>query len=137
MNSTLFDDLETNIRMLRSNFRTYSNKILKRNEKCDKYNKQYSTFKTKPELILLNIGGVKYSISKELLFSNSSFNFKKIIEDSIGSDKETREIFIDRPGVNFTIILNYLRTGIVEVGNYAVQKRSEILEECIYYGVSI
>ena len=57
MNPILFQDLENQNRILQSNFITYSNKLTKRNEKWDKFDKLYPIFKHKPKLIHLNVGG--------------------------------------------------------------------------------
>ncbi len=104
-------DLENSIKKFDANFTNYSKKIFARDSKWEQYEKQYKELNNnKNKYITLNIGGYIYHVNQDLLFSHEDYNFKKLVEDNSKLPNSNNEVFIDKPGKNFEMILKYLKT---------------------------
>ena len=144
MNPNVFEELKRANTLLENNFKTYSNKIVGRTKKWDQFDKQYPKFKLIQNLVNLNVGGYRFTVSEEVLYSEPSSNLKQIIADSFkicsnnnNINNKNGEIFIDRPGKNFSFLLQYLRTKESNSNNLTLNQKIEIIDECYYYGVNI
>jgi hypothetical protein len=70
-------------------------------------------------VIELNVGGVVFSTTESTLCSAGTSFFTSLLGDDFSSKKSTSDshnrLFIDRDGALFKPILNWLRTGVMEV----------------------
>ena len=105
----------------------------KKNEKWDKYSKQYTQLKdTEKSLIKLNVGGFKFTTTKSTLLSLSC----KFFEELLSSSSQNEEIFIDRPGKIFEHILNTLRGKKLNNNILSVpHMKYSLIIEAKFYGV--
>jgi len=89
-------------------------------------------------IIELNVGGTPYTTSLSTLLSvpetyfagRFSGNFWALERDAQG------RFFIDRDGITFRYILNYLRTHKVIIPPDSIELRLQIAEEASYFGFS-
>ena len=63
----------------------------------------------KEKIIKLNIGGVKYEVSRDTLNMYPDTMLARLISGNIPTQKVKGRIFIDRDGILFNYILDYLR----------------------------
>jgi len=106
MNKEEFQNFRERFNRFENGFNELVKDQNKKNEKWDKYSKQYTQLKdTEKSLIKLNVGGFKFTTTKSTLLSLSC----KFFEELLSSSSPNEEIFIDRPGKNFEHILNTLR----------------------------
>ena len=82
-------------------------------------------------IVQLNVGGTKYEVSRSLLESYPETMLASLISERWQEDPE-KEIFIDRNGVRFQYVLDYMRDGIVHIP-VAVSKLS-VLNDLSYFG---
>lgn len=84
------------------------------------------------EIIKLNIGGIKYMTTKSTLTRISFSFFSNLLEGLLPSTKdEEGYYFIDREGLYFSPILNYMRTGqIIVPSNIPIEA---LLQEADFY----
>jgi len=104
----------------------------KKNIKWDQLTKQYTRMKLEEKQeIKLDIGGTKYTTTRETLGSRESKYFADLLANT-----SNNEIYIDRPGTNFDYILSYLRGGKFNcsiVDN--PQLKFALTEEARFYGL--
>ncbi|RWS17877.1 hypothetical protein B4U79_07457 [Dinothrombium tinctorium] len=87
------------------------------------------------ELISLNVGGIKFLTSRQTLNSIGDTFFTSLLSGRIPSFKdESGAIFIDRDPNLFAVILNYLRTRQLIVGDHS--NIDAIKHEAEFYGIS-
>ena len=86
------------------------------------------------EIINLNVGGQKFSTSREtLLWSPDSF-FSSLLSGRVPSLKDdTGAVFIDRDPKLFAVILNFLRTKEISATGVDV---SALRHEAEFYGIA-
>lgn len=116
------------------NLAKQSKQIDEREERWQKMADNIRPYKAQTvQKIFLNIGGVKYTTTLSTLISNSDCIFNKILS----SDKIniSEEIYIERRGDLFQIILEYLRSGKFNYRLYNKQKLLEIKEEADFFNL--
>ncbi|CAG5127066.1 unnamed protein product [Candidula unifasciata] len=86
------------------------------------------------EIVHLNVGGTRFSTSRQTLTWNPDTFFTSLLSGRISSHKdETGAIFIDRDPKLFALILNYLRTKEIQWRNVDL---SALRHEAEFYGIS-
>ncbi|TKR57568.1 hypothetical protein L596_030813 [Steinernema carpocapsae] len=86
------------------------------------------------KIVNLNVGGQRFSTSKQTLTSVSDTFFTSLLSGRIPLVKdETGAIFIDRDPLLFRLILNYLRTKQVDLSGVSLQA---LTHEAQFYGIS-
>ncbi|KAH9515327.1 BTB/POZ domain-containing protein kctd3 [Bulinus truncatus] len=86
------------------------------------------------EIVHLNVGGTRFSTSRQTLTWNPETFFTSLLSGRISSDKdETGAIFIDRDPKLFSVILNYLRTKEIQLRNVDL---SALRHEAEFYGIN-
>ncbi|XP_013109851.2 BTB/POZ domain-containing protein KCTD3 [Stomoxys calcitrans] len=86
------------------------------------------------DLVNLNVGGQRFSTSRQTLTWIPDTFFTALLSGRISSLKdETGAIFIDRDPSLFSIILNYLRTKEIDVKNCEIRA---LRHETEYYGLT-
>ncbi|XP_023321940.1 BTB/POZ domain-containing protein KCTD3 [Eurytemora carolleeae] len=89
------------------------------------------------EIINLNVGGTRFSTSRQTLTTIPDTFFTSMLSGRINTQKdELGAIFIDRDPELFRCILNYLRTRCVNVEGLSTNSISQIKHEAEYYGIS-
>ncbi|RZF43067.1 hypothetical protein LSTR_LSTR001245 [Laodelphax striatellus] len=85
------------------------------------------------EIVYLNVGGTRFSTSRQTLMWIPDSFFTALLSGRIASLKdETGAIFIDRDPRLFAIILNYLRTRDIDLKNVEIRS---LRHEAEYYGI--
>ncbi|XP_061402178.1 BTB/POZ domain-containing protein KCTD3 [Musca vetustissima] len=93
-----------------------------------------SYFAHSGDLVNLNVGGQRFSTSRQTLTWIPDTFFTALLSGRISSLKdETGAIFIDRDPALFSIILNYLRTKEIDVKNCEIRA---LRHETEYYGLT-
>ncbi|XP_021365771.1 SH3KBP1-binding protein 1-like, partial [Mizuhopecten yessoensis] len=86
------------------------------------------------DVIHLNVGGTRYSTSKQTLTWIPDSFFTSMLSGRISSLKdETGAIFIDRDPKLFSVILNFMRTKEVELRDMDL---STLRHEAEFYGIT-
>lgn len=86
------------------------------------------------EIIHLNVGGTRFSTSRQTLTWIPDSFFTSLLSGRIASQKdETGAIFIDRDPKLFSIILNFLRTKQVDLGEVSLPT---LRHEAEFYGIT-
>lgn len=88
------------------------------------------------DIIELNVGGVPYTTTKQTLCGavEPHSMLARIIQCGIPSRRDaTGRIFIDRDGVRFRSVLNYLRSASIHCTHDRTALR-ELAEEAEYFG---
>ncbi|BFZ12120.1 hypothetical protein BsWGS_15159 [Bradybaena similaris] len=86
------------------------------------------------EIVHLNVGGTRFSTSRQTLTWNPDTFFTSLLSGRISSHKdETGAIFIDRDPKLFALILNYLRTKEIQLRNVDLPA---LRHEAEFYGIS-
>uniref|UniRef100_A0A2C9JEX1 BTB/POZ domain-containing protein KCTD3 n=1 Tax=Biomphalaria glabrata TaxID=6526 RepID=A0A2C9JEX1_BIOGL len=86
------------------------------------------------EIVHLNVGGTRFSTSRQTLTWNPETFFTSLLSGRISSDKdETGAIFIDRDPKLFSVILNYLRTKEIQLRKVDL---SALRHEAEFYGIN-
>ena len=70
-----------------------------------------------PYRVVLDVGGAKFITSASTLTSNSSYFASLLSDNWIESNNGDDEIFIDQIPSAFSILLDYMRRGNIEVGD--------------------
>lgn len=85
-------------------------------------------------VIELNVGGVYYTVSSETLARDSDSNLAKLVaSDSLAKDAKGR-LFVDRDGVLFRYVLDYLRNQkLVLPENF--REKDRLHQEAIFYNL--
>ena len=96
----------------------------------DEYKEKY---KTAPDIIRLNIGGIKFETSKSTLMKSHYFS-GLLSGNFIDSKTNDGYYFIDRNGKIFEYLLNYMRCGYVLIPNKYI---TIIKMESEFYGIKI
>ncbi|GFN97158.1 BTB/POZ domain-containing protein kctd3 [Plakobranchus ocellatus] len=87
------------------------------------------------EIVHLNVGGTRFSTSRQTLTWNPNTFFTSLLSGRISSHKdESGAIFIDRDPKVFSVILNFLRTKEIQIRNVDL---SALRHEAEFYGISI
>ncbi|XP_037810878.1 BTB/POZ domain-containing protein KCTD3 [Lucilia sericata] len=93
-----------------------------------------SYFAHSGDLVNLNVGGQRFSTSRQTLTWIPDTFFTALLSGRISSLKdETGAIFIDRDPSLFSIILNYLRTKEIDIKNCEIRA---LRHESEYYGLT-
>jgi hypothetical protein len=137
MSSTVKSDLlsiKTRLETIETNLAKQSKQIDDRESKWTKMENNMRNYKTtKIEKVYLNVGGVKYTTTVSTLLSDPTSLFNKIL-----TSKEidlNDEIYIERRGDLFTILLEYFRTGKFNYKLYNKKKLLEIKEEADFFNI--
>ncbi|GFR62246.1 BTB/POZ domain-containing protein KCTD3 [Elysia marginata] len=86
------------------------------------------------EIVHLNVGGTRFSTSRQTLTWNPNTFFTSLLNGRISSNKdENGAIFIDRDPKIFSVILNFLRTKEIQLRNVDL---SALRHEAEFYGIS-
>ena len=97
------------------------------------------------KIVKLNVGGVLYSTTTSTLLSHTDSYFGALLSEKFAALKdENGAYFIDRNGQYFGYILEYLRTGEIELPSnisptiilkesmfFSLSQLSEVLQQCI------
>jgi len=82
-------------------------------------------------VIKLNVGGQIFVTSLETLTVDKNSSFCKILEKPVKLDDA---VFIDRDGTHFRHILNFLRSGVLNIKS-DITLHNELLVEADYYQI--
>ena len=86
------------------------------------------------DIVNLNVGGAKFSTSRQTLCSIQDSFFSSLLSGRIPSCRdETGALFIDRDPRHFAIILNYLRTKEINLEGVDI---AVLRHEAEFYGIS-
>ncbi|EFA86800.1 hypothetical protein PPL_00605 [Heterostelium album PN500] len=86
-------------------------------------------------IVKLNVGGSKYTTTKDSLNSQSTF-FRALLNGDCGNATDSDgHYFIDRDGDLFGDILSYLRTGHFNINQYTRGQLGRFLVEADFYGI--
>ncbi|XP_034942555.1 BTB/POZ domain-containing protein KCTD3 isoform X2 [Chelonus insularis] len=86
------------------------------------------------DIIHLNVGGTRFSTSRQTLTWIPDSFFTALLSNRIASRRdETGALFIDRDPKIFSIILNYLRTRDIDLKNIDIRT---LRHEAEYYGIT-
>ncbi|KAL3874699.1 hypothetical protein ACJMK2_037674 [Sinanodonta woodiana] len=86
------------------------------------------------EIVNLNVGGTRFSTSRETLTWVADSFFTSLLSGRISSLKdENNAIFIDRDPKQFSVILNYLRTKDVDLRDVNIHS---LKHEAEFYGIT-
>jgi len=89
------------------------------------------------EIINLNVGGTKFSTSKQTLIATPDTFFTSMLSGRINTHRdESGAIFIDRDPEQFRIILNYLRNRTISVDGMSSDQISQLKHEAEFYSIS-
>ena len=91
----------------------------------------------KADLIKLNVGGREFTTTRSTLMADQNSLLSKMVEQTDGSATKVHDgaYFIDRSPKYFEIILNFLRSGEIEVIRNVVDL-DVLLKEAMYYNIS-
>ena len=93
-----------------------------------------SVCRSSSEIINLNVGGTKFSTSRQTLTQISDTFFTGLLSGRIMTFRDdTGAIFIDRDPVLFRVILNYLRNRSLSLDEI---KLKELKHEAEFYGLA-
>lgn len=84
------------------------------------------------EIIELNVGGVHYTTTKKTLTSDKSSRLAEFFGDDNQSKDAEGRIFIDRDGILFRYILDYLRDDEIQFPDGFREKR-RLIKEAEYF----
>ncbi len=119
---------------LKNNFGRSSEAIAKRNVLWERFAKQYPLTKSS-EAIKIKVGGYRFTVLRASLLSVPKTKFEELITNPLKSEED--EIFIDRPGKYFDVILRYLRKQDFNINGLDLNQKLALIEEAEYYGVNI
>eukprot|EP01089_Gocevia_fonbrunei_P001898 TRINITY_DN1182_c0_g1_i1.p1 TRINITY_DN1182_c0_g1~~TRINITY_DN1182_c0_g1_i1.p1 ORF type:complete len:146 (-),score=29.53 TRINITY_DN1182_c0_g1_i1:64-501(-) len=85
----------------------------------------------KSAVVRLNVGGTIFLTSMDTLTADKNNNLLKILEKPVYVEGA---IFIDRDPTNFRHILNFLRSGVLNIKPDLILS-NELLVEADYYGI--
>jgi hypothetical protein len=87
------------------------------------------------KIVAFNVGGTKYEVTRSLLASHPDTMLARIASKDWKATEDTTEIFIDRNGVRFQFVLDYLRDGKVSLP--LVVTNEALLDDLTYFGVEV
>jgi K+ channel tetramerisation domain. len=90
--------------------------------------------KATTSIVTFNVGGTRYQVSRSLLDQFPHSMLSKSASKQWQEDRES-EIFIERNGVRFQYVLDYMRDG--KVGLPVSQTKTSILAELEYFGIDV
>ena len=95
-----------------------------------------STAASSAETVMFDVGGKIYKVSHSLLEQHSETVLAKLVDDKWLADSDKgKPVFIDRNGIAFEYVLDYLRYGSVELPPNIMM--STVTRELDYYGIDI
>jgi K+ channel tetramerisation domain. len=86
-------------------------------------------------IVTFNVGGTRYQVSRSLLDQFPNSMLSKSASEQWQKDPKSDEIFIERNGVRFQYVLDYMRDGKVDVP--LSQTKASILAELDYFGIDV
>jgi hypothetical protein len=89
---------------------------------------------TNADPVTLNIGGTLFTASVETLTREKTL-FTTLLSDEFAQQPD-KQYFIDRDPKHFSLLLNYLRTGNLNIERLSPIERSELLTEAQYYEIT-
>eukprot|EP01090_Pellita_catalonica_P004770 TRINITY_DN14565_c0_g1_i1.p1 TRINITY_DN14565_c0_g1~~TRINITY_DN14565_c0_g1_i1.p1 ORF type:complete len:149 (-),score=26.25 TRINITY_DN14565_c0_g1_i1:25-471(-) len=92
----------------------------------------WSSDSQKGEVLQLNVGGQTFLTTKETLVNDKSTNLYKLVMDEPRMYKDA--LFIDRDPTHFRHILNFLRSGMLNI-KADLTLSNELLVEADYYQI--
>jgi hypothetical protein len=140
MKGTLSNDLlklRSKLETIEKQFEEKLVSVKSTEEKHKKVENQLEQFiVTKDNIITLNIGGKKFLTKTSTLLSKKDSLFNQMINSYINNNEEIpSEFFFDRSYTHFKTILDYLRTGQLNLKKFKNYDRLDIEEELEYYGL--
>lgn len=84
--------------------------------------------------ILFNVGGHKYEVSRSLLNMHPNTMLARIASKEWNSEKNDGAIFIERNGIRFQFVLDYLRDGKA-VSLPAIVSKKAFVADLVYFAV--
>mmetsp|Transcript_17283 Transcript_17283/g.32734 ORF Transcript_17283/g.32734 Transcript_17283/m.32734 type:complete len:235 (-) Transcript_17283:211-915(-) len=93
-----------------------------------------SNIPTTPAIVTFNVGGTRYQVSRSLLEQFPDSMLSKGASEEWQKDPDS-EIFIDRNGIRFQFVLDYMRDGKVAIP--LTQTKASILAELEYFGIDV
>lgn len=128
-------DLKNSILDLESRFNFATKEIDAREARwknCEK--KLQELQKVNEGYCILNVGGERFTISLYTLkMKKGTLFFKQILRKEINVGKE---VFYDRDPLYFPYILNFLRTGKIDVDSLSEDQRDDLLAEASFFEVN-
>ena len=95
-----------------------------------------------PSLVNLNIGGQDFTTTIDTILSHPPSFLSALVTTKLPTTLDSRgNIFVDRDGSRFRVLLNYLRCGTIHFVNGAVPTATgsilleEVLEEARFFGL--
>ena len=86
------------------------------------------------KVVKFNIGGQRYEVSRSLLDMHPESMLAKSASEQWQEDPEA-EIFIDRNGLRFQYVLDYLRDGSVTLP--ITESKEQLVKELEYYNIDV
>lgn len=127
-------DMKAKLEKIEANLAKQAKQIQEREDKWKKMEHNIKLLKANTsQKVFLNIGGVKFTTTVSTLISDSTSIFNSIL-----SSKEVNlneELYIERRGDLFEILLNYLRTGEFNYKLYKKQFLLELKEEADFFNI--
>jgi hypothetical protein len=127
-------DLKNDILDLESRFNFATKEIDAREARwknCEK--KMVELEKMNQGFCILNVGGIKFTVSLHVLKSRrGTLFYKQILRKEI---KKDQEVFYDRDPMYFHVILNFLRTGKIDAKKYSEDQKEDLIHESQFFEV--
>ena len=93
-----------------------------------------ATEESKRKIVQLNVGGTRYDVSRDTLERCEGFMLASLISGHWKEGNSDEPIFIDRSGLLFQYILDYLRNNKFHLP--ATVSRDAVKDEFEYYGIA-
>lgn len=84
-----------------------TNLVIASNNSTNCFDKSFELLEQ--QRIILNVGGLKYETTTKTIRRISDTRLTKLLDENIG----TNEVFVDRSGELFYLVLNFLRSGTI------------------------
>jgi BTB/POZ domain len=84
------------------------------------------------EIVRLNVGGTRYEVSRSLIAMYPDTMLARLISEKWEGKDSTKEIFIERDGLRFRCVLDYMRDKIAHLP-MTVSKPS-VVQDLAFYG---
>lgn len=141
MNSLLKDDLfnlKSKLENIEKEFEVKIKDVESKEERFKRLDQQMEEYLSqKDKVILLNVGGKKFQTKISTLLSVKDTLFHNIVTGYITKNEEPpKELFFDRGYTHFALILEYLRTKIINLKTLNRYDKEEVINELEYYGLS-
>lgn len=126
-------DIKSKLEYLYKNLNNQSKSISDREVNWELMDLNIKQFKSNnQQKVILNIGGEKYTTTISTLLSDNTSIFNEILTSEIDLSDE---IYIERNGILFKYILNYLRNQSFDPRQYRRSLLLEIMEEADFYNI--